>query len=131
MAVFEKQYSRLIVHSSPGECLKEAVQIAEQESWPNPKGLAPGHRLGAVLLAFVAVILWVTHSLLKKLLHPRKGKNHIGDKRWIILSLADAREQCAASKLLQRGACNGSRDVLPVPGLSPPAQRRMSVVGHN
>lgn len=63
VAVFEKQHSRLIFNSSPQEHVKEAIQMARQENWLNPKGMAPGHLLGGALPEFVGMILQMTHGL--------------------------------------------------------------------
>ena len=74
VAVFEKKHSRLIFNSSPQEHLKEAIQIAEQENWLNPKRMAPGCLLGGALLEFVGMILQMTHGLLKRAAASLRGK---------------------------------------------------------
>lgn len=128
MAVFEKQHSRLIFNSSPRSVWKRQFR-----PWNKRTGWISRAWLLDVFLEVLYGSLWAwffgwPRVSWKELLHHCKVKNNIGDKGWIILLCADAREQSVmASELLQSRVRNGSLDILIIPDLSPPAQRSMSV----
>lgn len=65
VAAFEKQHWRLIFNSSTQECLKEAIQILEQEKQLNPRGMAPGSLHGGALMKSVGMMLQMIRGLLK------------------------------------------------------------------
>lgn len=129
-AVFEKQHSGLIFSSSPHEHLKEAIQTVEQENCLNLKRMSSWR--------------WSTggcgHDSSDDPVSPEKSlcilvrqKNNTGHKGWIILLLADVKEESVTdNKPLQRRVYYGTYcGILIIPDRRPPAQRRMSAFRNN
>lgn len=125
--VFEKQHSRLIFNSSLHEHLKEAIHTVEQENWLNLKRRWSSGGLWAWFFRW-SNVSW------KELLHPSEVKKIQDTKNKLFLHLLtpERRVSWTNNSLPQRIMHNGIfYDILIIPDLRPPAQRRMNAFRNN